>query len=122
MGARATTVCRGRGAPGRRRSGRAGARRERGRRDPGAGTGSAQLPPPLDPPLAPWPGEQVQVGGRTLFVRRAGAAGAEPAVFVHGLGGASTNWTDLMFLLRGRYDCWAPDLPGFGRSEAAARR
>lgn len=76
------------------------------------------LPTPLDPPLAPWPGEEVQAGGRTLFVRRADAAGAEPAVFVHGLGGASTNWTDLMFLLRGRYDCWGPDLPGFGRSEA----
>src|SRR5674536_366925 len=36
--------------------------------------------------------------------------------FVHGLGGASTNWTDLMALLARRLDCWALDLPGFGRS------
>ncbi|BEP12024.1 alpha/beta fold hydrolase [Acidothermaceae bacterium B102] len=67
-------------------------------------------------PIEPWPGEQIALGGRRLFVRRSGSGG-DPAVMVHGLGGASTNWTDLMYLLRGRFDCWAPDLPGFGRSE-----
>lgn len=67
-------------------------------------------------PVQPWPGEQLALGGRRLFVRRSGPGG-EPAVMVHGLGGASTNWTDLMFLLRDGFDCWAPDLPGFGRSD-----
>lgn len=63
--------------------------------------------------LPPWPGEQRS----GLFVREAPAAeAAEPALFVHGLGGASTNWTDLMGLLAGQLDSWAPDLPGFGRS------
>ena len=47
--------------------------------------------------------------------------GAEPALFVHGLGGSATNWTDLMDLLRkppaDRPDepalaCEAVDLPG----------
>jgi pimeloyl-ACP methyl ester carboxylesterase len=38
---------------------------------------------------------------------------------VHGLGGQSLNWTDLMALLRHRLDAVAPDLPGFGRSAPA---
>jgi len=35
---------------------------------------------------------------------------------VHGLGGAATNWTDLMGLLEDRLHSIAPDLPGFGWS------
>ena len=66
--------------------------------------------------LPPWPGE---VEG-DVFVRRAPASGGEPAVFVHGLGGASTNWTDLMGLLAGTVDGAALDLPGFGWSPPAA--
>jgi pimeloyl-ACP methyl ester carboxylesterase len=55
----------------------------------------------------------------------------EPALFVHGLGGSSTNWTDLMDLLRQpRADgqpgpvlaCEALDLPGFGFSPPRADR
>ncbi|GAA5192935.1 alpha/beta hydrolase [Rugosimonospora acidiphila] len=45
--------------------------------------------------------------------------GAEPAVFVHGLGGSSANWTDLAGLLAHRLDGQALDLPGFGRSDPA---
>nr|WP_281352439.1 alpha/beta hydrolase [Phytoactinopolyspora alkaliphila] len=41
---------------------------------------------------------------------------APPAVLIHGLGGASTNWTFLMRELQGELDLWAPDLPGFGDS------
>jgi pimeloyl-ACP methyl ester carboxylesterase len=67
-------------------------------------------------PVPPWPGEQIALGDRSLFVRRSGPGG-DPAVLVHGLGGASTNWTDLMYLLKDTFDCWAPDLAGFGRSE-----
>ncbi len=77
-------------------------------------------------PIARWPGELVSVGADEVFVRSAPAApGAEPALFVHGLGGSATNWTDLMDLLRkppaDRPDepalaCEAVDLPGFGFS------
>jgi len=35
---------------------------------------------------------------------------------VHGLGGQSTNWTDLMAEMRADLDAWAVDLPGFGWS------
>jgi pimeloyl-ACP methyl ester carboxylesterase len=76
---------------------------------------TAQLTLPAVP-VPPWPGETLALPDRSLFVRRAGAGG-EPTVLVHGLGGASTNWTDLMYLLRDRFDCWAPDLSGFGRSD-----
>ena len=56
-------------------------------------------------------------------------AGAEPALFVHGLGGSATNWTDLMDLLRQPPDDErdgpplageALDLPGFGFSPVPA--
>ncbi|MCW2600959.1 MAG: N-formylglutamate deformylase [Frankiales bacterium] len=66
--------------------------------------------------LPPWPGAQED----GVFVRRTPATGAEPALFVHGLGGASTNWTDLMGLLAGHVDGAALDLPGFGWSEPPA--
>jgi pimeloyl-ACP methyl ester carboxylesterase len=79
----------------------------------------------------PWPGEQVAVRGGEVFVRRTpwtgpvdGAAARAPrerALYVHGLGGASTNWTDLAALLAVRFDGWALDLPGFGRSRPPAR-
>src|SRR6266700_1600971 len=66
-------------------------------------------------PIPQWPGELVPVG-----------AGE---VFVHGLGGSATNWTDLMALLRNPPDderdgpplaCEALDLPGFGFSPVPA--
>lgn len=71
-------------------------------------------------PIPAWPGTTVDAGGTTLYVRRAGDPDAPPAVYVHGLGGASTNWTDLMGLLAGRVDGHAIDLPGFGRSAPPA--
>lgn len=65
-----------------------------------------------------WPGDLVDTGTSSLYVRRARATSddAEPAVLVHGLGGSATNWTDLMGLLQDRLDSAAPDLPGFGWS------
>ena len=70
-----------------------------------------------------WPGRLVTVDGARTFVRDtpATAPGAEPAVYVHGLGGSSSNWTDLAGLLAGRLDGQAIDLPGFGRSDPARR-
>jgi pimeloyl-ACP methyl ester carboxylesterase len=72
----------------------------------------AALPPP-------WPRDDVPAPNGTLAVRRAApvdAASAEPALFIHGLGGSSLNWTDLMALLSDRVDGVAVDLPGFGWS------
>ena len=85
----------------------------------------AVLPRP-DGVLPPWPGEAVRVRGGEVFVRAtpwAGADGAprERALYVHGLGGASTNWTDLAGLLAVRFEGWALDLPGFGRSQPPPR-
>jgi pimeloyl-ACP methyl ester carboxylesterase len=80
--------------------------------------------PPVDPSIRPWPGDKVRVGGVDLFVRRTPGppGGGEPALYVHGLGGASTNWTDFAALLATRLDGEALDLPGFGESGPAAAR
>lgn len=78
-------------------------------------TFSERVLPEHDGVRPAWPGEQV---GR-LFVRR-GPAGGEPALFVHGLGGSSLNWTDLMGTLSEVVEGEAVDLPGFGRSEPPA--
>lgn len=82
-----------------------------------------ELPPE---PIPHWPGRRVDLPAGQVFVRTAPIVpSAEPAVFVHGLGGSSTNWTDLMDLLsRPVTDqpaapvlaCAAIDLPGFGCS------
>lgn len=81
------------------------------------------LPRPGEAALPAWPGWHLTAGPYRLFVRRSpGAAGAERVVFVHGLGGASTNWTDLMYLLAPRLAGEALDLPGFGRSDPPPNR
>jgi pimeloyl-ACP methyl ester carboxylesterase len=69
-------------------------------------------------PTAPWPREDVFLDRRTLSVRHAESsrAGVPPAVFAHGIGGSSLNWTDLMARLRDDVDGWAIDLGGFGQS------
>lgn len=77
---------------------------------------------PLPGELAPpWPGRAVRLDGSTIYVRDtpATAPGAEPALYVHGLGGSSQNWTDLSELLADRLDGQAIDLPGFGNSDPA---
>lgn len=78
--------------------------------------------PPWHELQPPWPGAEVSVDGDTVFLRRTPALSgdAEPALYVHGLGGASTNWTDLAGLLAERLDGEAVDLPGFGHSPAPA--
>ncbi|MFF4246323.1 alpha/beta fold hydrolase [Streptomyces sp. NPDC001822] len=60
----------------------------------------------------------VVLPGLTLTVRArpADSAGAAPALFVHGLGGSSQNWSALMPLLKDVLDSEAVDLPGFGDS------
>ena len=67
-------------------------------------------------PVPDWPGQLIQLGHeQRVYVRTAPGHG-EPALFVHGLGGSSRNWTDLMDLLRGELACAAVDLPGWGDS------
>lgn len=74
--------------------------------------GPAAVPPP-------WPGRPVALDGSATFVRHTPttAIDAEPALYLHGLGGSSQNWTDLAGLLASRLDGEAIDLPGFGLSE-----
>lgn len=71
----------------------------------------------------PWPGRTVLLDGAAIFVREtpATAPDAEPALYVHGLGGSSQNWTDLADLLAHRLAGQAIDLPGFGRSDPPRR-
>ncbi len=64
----------------------------------------------------PWPLRDVLLADRTLAVRESGSAKGEPAIFIHGLGGSSTNWTDLTGLLADQLDAVAIDLPGFGHT------
>ncbi|MFE9372894.1 alpha/beta fold hydrolase [Streptomyces sp. NPDC006711] len=60
----------------------------------------------------------VSLPGLTLAIRSrpASGTGPEPALYVHGLGGSSRNWSALMPLLADRLDGEAVDLPGFGDS------
>ncbi|WP_406146087.1 alpha/beta fold hydrolase [Streptomyces sp. NBC_01012] len=60
----------------------------------------------------------VALPGLTLTVRSrpAETAAPAPALFVHGLGGSSQNWSALMPLLADTLDSEAVDLPGFGDS------
>lgn len=60
----------------------------------------------------------VTLAGLTLTVRSRPPlrAGLDPALFVHGLGGSSQNWSALMPLLEDVVESEALDLPGFGDS------
>ncbi|MBA3411612.1 MAG: alpha/beta hydrolase [Geodermatophilaceae bacterium] len=75
-----------------------------------------------DEPPVRWPGRRVPLNGGVIYVRSTpGGPDSEPALYVHGLGGASTNWTDYAGLLSDRLDGQALDLFGFGRSGPAPR-
>jgi pimeloyl-ACP methyl ester carboxylesterase len=69
-----------------------------------------------------WPGREVTSGGVTLHVRETPGSEAADAVYVHGLSGSATNWTDLAGLLAPRAAGTAVDLPGFGLSRPLASR
>lgn len=91
--------------------------------DPGAlaALGTAEHPRPH------WPGRRIEIDSATgscLHVRETPGPDdtEETAVFVHGLGGSSTNWTELAGALSARWHGLAPDLPGFGRSDPPAGR
>lgn len=87
-------------------------------------TGPGAAAPPVAPPAGdPVAGaaetvRQVPLGGTTLTVRARPPEreGLPPALFVHGLGGSSLNWSALMQELADTVDGEAVDLPGFGES------
>src|SRR5581483_969707 len=72
---------------------------------------------PLDDSVHIWPGHTVEVGRTRVHIRTTptDAPDAEPALFVHGLGGSAHNWTDFAGVLRNRLAVEAIDLPGHGR-------
>lgn len=78
--------------------------------------------PERDPHRLPWPGRELTAGGVTLHVRETPGPDDVPAVYVHGLSGSATNWTDLSALLSTRAAGVAVDLPGFGRSGPPSTR
>lgn len=75
-----------------------------------------ELPAKGEPPIGYFPGA---LEGDS-FVRRTPVSNpsATRAVFVHGMGGSSNNWVDLMYLLQPTFPGIALDLPGYGFSPA----
>jgi pimeloyl-ACP methyl ester carboxylesterase len=60
------------------------------------------------------------VDGLTVFYREAGPADATTLVLLHGFPSASYMFRELIPLLADRFHIVAPDLPGFGKSDATA--
>ncbi|GGT28447.1 alpha/beta fold hydrolase [Nonomuraea spiralis] len=65
-------------------------------------------------PIPHWPGRMIG----PVHVRSTPHGPREQAVFVHGLAGSATNWTDLMDELKDTVTGHALDLPGAGFSPA----
>ncbi|MGP8233106.1 MAG: alpha/beta fold hydrolase [Methylovirgula sp.] len=61
------------------------------------------------------------VDGLKVFYREAGPASAPTLLLLHGFPSSSHMFRDLIPLLADRYHLVAPDLPGFGRSDAPPR-
>jgi pimeloyl-ACP methyl ester carboxylesterase len=57
----------------------------------------------------------IKVGGIETHFLRAGRG--EPVLLLHGLGASSYSWRFVLPELAKHYEVFAPDLPGFGRSE-----
>jgi pimeloyl-ACP methyl ester carboxylesterase len=75
--------------------------------------------------LRDWPGVTdtfLEVNGRRIRALRAEGrgAGAVPQLLVHGLGGSSVGWLQVMEGLSARGPVVAIDLPGFGRTPVTA--
>lgn len=62
--------------------------------------------------------ESIEVAGRNVFFRRAGDPSAPKLLLLHGFPTSSHMFRDLIPLLADRFHVVAPDLPGFGRSDA----
>jgi pimeloyl-ACP methyl ester carboxylesterase len=62
----------------------------------------------------------VEVDGVKIFYRESGAADAPKLLLLHGFPSASHMFRNLIPLLADRFHIVAPDLPGFGNSDAPA--
>ena len=65
---------------------------------------------------------QVAVGGNKIFYREAGPATAPTILLLHGFPTSSHMFRNLIPALADRYHVVAPDLPGFGFSDAPDRK
>lgn len=92
-----------------------------GRPPPRAPLSDACLPP-ADLSREPWPCRPLPAGSVTVQARIAPGpgTGGRTVVYVHGLGGSATNWTDLAAQLADHATGIAVDLPGFGGSPPPA--
>ncbi len=67
--------------------------------------------------------QELDVLGTSVHVLRAdGPADGTPHLLVHGLGGAATNWLEVLPALARLGPVVAPDLPGFGRTRPPVPR
>lgn len=63
---------------------------------------------------------QLRPGGHQTHLNRVGEGNTEPILFLHGSGPGATSWSNWQYALPalgGQYDCLAPDLIGYGKSE-----
>jgi len=65
--------------------------------------------------------QRVEIDGCRIFYREAGAREAPTLLLLHGFPTAGHMFRDLIPLLADRYHLVAPDLPGFGQSDAPSR-
>lgn len=65
--------------------------------------------------------QTIEVNGHNLFYREAGNANSSAILLLHGFPTSSHMFRDLMPQLAGEYHVVAPDLPGFGFSDAPQR-
>jgi pimeloyl-ACP methyl ester carboxylesterase len=66
--------------------------------------------------------QRALVNGRTIFYREAGAKDAPMILLLHGFPTSSHMFRNLIPVLAQRYHVIAPDLPGFGFSDAPDRK
>lgn len=64
---------------------------------------------------------KVSANGQNIFYREAGPAGAPTILLLHGYPTSSHMFRELIPMLSGQYHVVAPDLPGFGYSDAPDR-
>ncbi len=63
---------------------------------------------------------QVMAGDHETYLNRTGEGNAEAVLFLHGSGPGASAWSNWQFALPAlgeRFDCLAPDLVGYGKSE-----
>ena len=54
------------------------------------------------------------IEGTTTYLTEAGSG--ESVLFLHGVPDSAEMWQPIIQRIQGQYHCYAPDLPGLGRS------